>query len=105
MKKLIKVEQKHINNCKSNYDGTSCPIALALKESLGTQDVEVGHSFYEKDTSKILIKGSRIEGPRSTRRFINKIDNGRVSDPVQFSAFKKQLKPFNFWLELPDDAI
>ena len=90
MRKLIKVEQKYIDQVDKNYNAFSCPVACAIKDQLGLHWVKIYRT--------IELGGGRFcKAPRSVRRFVNNIDNQRSKDE---STFRTKAKPFNFYLNL-----
>lgn len=85
---LIKVEQKHID--KGQQDGcnphrcSECPVALAIIETLGRNDVRVFHRVCEIGDVEYIL-------PMDVVDFIGAAD-GNLST---------LLKPFSFELEFP----
>ncbi len=82
MKMIIKVSDKHIKDGmkgKANY----CPIALALREVVNTDNVSV-------DGSEIVIDKEFLPTPGVAESFIGQFDGN------------KPVKPFSFELNVPE---
>lgn len=80
---IIQVKQKHIKNGIKS-DPCNCPVALAIKERLSTEDVIV-------DDLGIGI-GLYLETFRSTKKlesFIKNFDNGKKVKPFSFRLIKE----------------
>ena len=86
MRKLIRVEQKHINSATGGSD--NCPVALALKDA-GFEEVSVLHYYIRLGWSVTLPPS------RSVQRFVRKFDH----------YGKSAVQPFNFYLNVPDSFL
>lgn len=72
---LIDVTSDHIKNGK-RLESDCCPIALALKDS-GWGYARVMNSECEVDDMWFTL-------PRSAKRFVSSVDNGRPVKPFRF---------------------
>lgn len=90
MRKLIKVEQRHINR-GVREDADSCPVARACNAA------KLGYEFSAKGETLDFKRGGDYylptTAPRSVQRFIKRFDK----------LGRKAVKPFNFYLELPEN--
>lgn len=75
----VKVEKKHIRKGKKGYPDR-CPIALALKDTLGADDVKVWIHCAE-------VNGTFFQLPHTAQLFIQ-----------DFDKKKSSVKPFEFEL-------
>lgn len=90
MKQLIKVKKKYIKKAiRHGYGEHSCPISLAIKDQLNTDDVAVNEE-------ELRVNSNYCYLPRSVVRFVRKIDEETDS----MSGRKTTVKPFNFWLSV-----
>lgn len=90
MRKLIRVKQEHIDAAGNVYSVQSCPIARAIKDVFPDLDVYVQHY-----TIWLGHNFMRIEQPESVHAFVRKYDT---------PSKRKSVKPFNFYLEVPNNA-
>ena len=88
MRKLIEVTQKHINKGVKGKCNR-CPVALAISDTFGTPEVGI---FYKNGWIDSEDDYKDFNLSRSVSRFIGRFDK----------LGKKAVKPFRFWLTIPD---
>lgn len=85
MRKLISVKQNHITRAiRCGYDSQTCPVALAIRDSIG-----ITPDYVTKQNIKIY--GVSIKSPKSVYDFISKFDS--------YYQSKNSIKPFEFILK------
>jgi hypothetical protein len=94
MKKLIEVTQSHIE-VGSRKDRNYCPVGIAVNQQVGGTDYVFGVdrerlTLYEYE-GDVLTTRQISKPPRSVSRFIKRFDQGL------------SVRPFSFWLSVPDD--
>ena len=72
----IVVKQEHIKS-GIHKSPISCPIARAVREAFGVDDVGATHY-------SIYVAGKRYEVPDSVQSFIKRFDDGEVVEPFEF---------------------
>ncbi len=88
MRKLIRVKQEHIDAAGNSYTTTSCPVARAIRDEIDETNINV-------TCSRIWIGDTPILHSTRVNAFVRKYDN---------PSKRKSVKPFNFYLEVPDNA-
>ena len=80
MRYKIQVTKEDIKNGIRN-DTCSCPIALACKKALKTNEIDVGET-------KLYVQNCRYNIPKKVQNFISCFDTG------------KKVKPFSFYVKV-----
>lgn len=88
MRKLIHVKQEHIDAAGDFYTAKSCPVARAIRDEIDETDIDV-------TPTRIWVGDTGILQPTRVNAFVRKYDSPRR---------RKSVKPFNFYLEVPDNA-
>lgn len=79
----ISIAPRHIR-CGTKGSMESCPIALAIKEALLTDNVKV-------DGSGIFINERKYEVDKKDLRFIERFDNGERVSPYSFELTRPMI--------------
>ena len=88
MRKLIHVKQEHIDAAGDDYDMRTCPVARAIHDEIDETDIKV-------TITRTWVRNMTVLHPTRVRTFVRKYDS-----PVK----RKSVKPFNFYLEVPDNV-
>lgn len=88
MRKLIHVKQEHIDAAGDTYTTDTCPVARAIRDEIAETNIHV-------TITRIWIGNMTVLHPTRVNAFVRKYDN---------RSKRKSVKPFNFYLEVPDNA-
>ena len=79
---LIKVKEEHIQKGEK-CNAEACPVALAIKEALGTNVVHVDPYF-----DSLFINGSSYKCSMDLTYFVEEFDAGEKVEPFSFELEK-----------------
>ncbi len=88
MRKLIHVKQEHIDAAGDSYDMRTCPVARAIRDEIDETNIKV-------TITRIWVRNMTVLHSTRVNAFVRKYDN---------PSKRKSVKPFNFYLEVPDNA-
>jgi len=78
----VSVRQEHIDRGK-RCSATGCPVALAIRDVVGTQNVAVVPNFAYVGT---IFTGQRFDLPEEVSEFIFEFDTGELVSPFEFDT-------------------